>query len=108
MKSASSEATNLIGQRVQLVGHFQEPVTVKGVRLLGSSVELQVTRGDGNLDETILSAAELDVLPAQVTNQPTETPLADPQQLRLLVESARPRPRCHPLRHRRPVRCGSR
>ncbi|MFQ5854060.1 MAG: SNF2-related protein [Anaerolineae bacterium] len=82
-------ATDLIGERVHLAGHFQEPVTVEGVRPLGSSVELQVRRGDGQLDETILSADEVDALLAQLTTQAGPAPLADPHQLRLLVESAR-------------------
>ena len=89
MTTDLTAATSLIGERVHLVGHFQEPVTVEGVRLLGTGIELQVRRADGQLDETILSTDEVDVLLAQLAAQAAPLPLADPHQLRLLVESAR-------------------
>lgn len=89
MVAETMVADSLIGLRTLLTGHFQEPVTIEGVRPLGTSVELQVRCSDGTLDETILSADEVETLLAQITIQPTEVPPADPAQLRLLVESAR-------------------
>jgi SNF2 family DNA or RNA helicase len=89
MTTDSTAATSLIGQRIHLAGHFQEPVTVEGVRPLGTGLELQVRRGDGQLDETTLSAAEVEALLAQLSAPTSPAPPADPHQLRLLVESAR-------------------
>ena len=89
MTTDSPAATSLIGERVHLAGHFQEPVTVESVRALGTSIQLQVRRNDGQLDETILSANEVQVLLAQVAAHATSVPLADPDRLRLMVESAR-------------------
>jgi hypothetical protein len=89
MSTDLTAATSLIGERVHLVGHFQEPVTVEGVHPLGTGLELQVRRADGQLDETILSTDEVDALLAQLAAQTAPLPLADPHQLRLLVESAR-------------------
>ncbi|MBM4460125.1 MAG: DEAD/DEAH box helicase [Chloroflexi bacterium] len=79
----------LIHQRIQLVNHFPEPVTVEALRRLGDGYELQVRRGDGTLDETILSAAEIEELLAGVQGESSRAALADPLRLRLLVESAR-------------------
>lgn len=89
MTTDATAATDLIGERVHLAGHFQELVTVEGVHPLGSSVELQVRREDGQLDETILSADEVEALLAQLTTQAGPAPLADPHQLRLLELRAR-------------------
>ncbi len=89
MTTVFTAATSLIGEGVHLVGHFQGLVTVEGVRPLGTGLELQVRRADGQLDETILSTDEVEVLLAQVAAQTAPLPLADPHRLRLLVESAR-------------------
>jgi SNF2 family DNA or RNA helicase len=89
MTTDLTAATSLIGERVHLVGHFQEPVTVEGIRPLGTSVELQVRRADGQLDETILSTDEVEALLVQLAAQAAPLPSADPHRLRLLVESSR-------------------
>jgi SNF2 family DNA or RNA helicase len=89
MTTDFTAATSLVGERVHLAGHFQEPVTVERVRPLGTGFEFQIRRADGQLDETVLSAGEVEALLAQLATQTTPEPLADPHQLRLLVESAR-------------------
>jgi len=84
---ASTDA--LIRQRIPLANHFPEPVTIEALRRLGDGYELQVRRGDGTLDETILSGAEIEELLAGVQSVSSRVTLADPLRLRLLVESAR-------------------
>ncbi len=79
----------LIRQRLQLQGHFREPVVIEGVRPLGTGFELQVRRGDGILDETVVSADEMEQLLAQVGPTSAGPALVDGPRLRLLVESAR-------------------
>ena len=79
----------LIRQRLRLVGHFPEPVTIEALRRLDDGYEVQVRRGDGTLDETILSATEVEAVLAHLQAQASPAPFADPHRLRLLVESAR-------------------
>jgi superfamily II DNA or RNA helicase len=76
-------------QNILLRGHFSAPVTVEGVRPLGDGYELQVRRHDGMLDETIISADELQALLEGLEAQPASVTPVDGHQLRLLVESAR-------------------
>jgi hypothetical protein len=78
----------LLGQRLKLDGHFNEPVIIEAIRPLGASYEVRVRRGSGALDETILAAAELQALVAGLQPEPGVA-LANPHYLRLLVESAR-------------------
>ncbi len=79
----------LLRQRITLAGHFQGPIVVEAVRPLGEGFELQVRRQDGVLDETILSAEEMQGLLAGLGEQPAQATWADGHRLRLLVESAR-------------------
>ncbi len=80
----------LQGQRVQLPGHFEGSVTVEAVRALGPGWEVRVRLANGALDETVLSQTEFESLVQGVSSSPV-TPLrfADPDQLALLIESAR-------------------
>lgn len=78
-----------IGQRVRMDGHFAEPVTLEAVRPLGSGYECRVRLADGSPDETILSNEEAEqLLGVGSIAAPTKQP-ADPEKIRLLVESAR-------------------
>jgi SNF2 family DNA or RNA helicase len=78
-----------IGQRVRMDGHFAEPVTLEAVRPVGSGYECRVRLPDGSPDETILSKEEAEkLLGASSIAAPTKQP-ADPEKIRLLVESAR-------------------
>lgn len=80
---------DLIGKRVFLSGHFNEPVHIESVRPLGAGFELRVRRADGHLEETVLSESEFhSISSTTASNSPDVTP-ADPEQLRLLVESTR-------------------
>jgi superfamily II DNA or RNA helicase len=70
-------------------GHFAEPVTLEGVRPLGTGYECRVRLPDGSPDETILSKEEAEKLLgvgsiAEATKEP-----ANPEKIRMLVESAR-------------------
>ncbi|MCL4368770.1 MAG: hypothetical protein M1337_06350 [Actinobacteria bacterium] len=87
--SETSNINGLIGQRVNLSGHFDEPVVVEALRPLGESYELRVRRSTGQLEEAVLSADELAGIVAASVTPALATPAADPEQLRLLVESAR-------------------
>jgi hypothetical protein len=78
-----------IGQRVTFAGHFNEPVVLEAVRPLGNGYECRVRLADGSPDDAILSLEEAAALAGQ-KSQATEQPrLADPEKIRLLVESAR-------------------
>lgn len=85
----NTDAAVLLRQRIRLDSHFPEPVTVEAVRPVGDGYELRVRRGDGTLDETILSGTELEDLLARLPGRTSSVVLADPYRLRLLVESAR-------------------
>jgi SNF2 family DNA or RNA helicase len=85
----SDTTANLIGKRISLPGHFQEPVTVEAVRPLGTGFELRVRLASGHLEETVLSEQEFQTLIQSAPGKADQGPSADPHHLRLLVESAR-------------------
>ena len=78
-----------LGQKLTLPGHFAVPVVLEAVRRLGEGYECRIRLPDGSPDEAILSPVEAE----SVFGKPIETPVliqpADPERLRLLVESAR-------------------
>jgi len=78
-----------IGQRVSLPGHFLDPVTLEGIRFIGSGYECRVRLSDGTPDEAILSVEEASALVGQAVVAPSVVHPADAEKLRLLVESAR-------------------
>src|SRR6266849_4685014 len=78
-----------LGQRIALPGHFLEPVTLEAIRFIGSGYECRVRLGDGTPDEAILSLEEAAALAGQVISTQAVIHPADPEKLRLLVESAR-------------------
>lgn len=80
-----------IGQRVTLPGHFLTPVTLEGVRAIGSGYECRVRLADGTPDEAIISAEEAAALVGQWTGAAALVQPANAERIRLLVESARMR-----------------
>ncbi|MCL6546477.1 MAG: DUF3883 domain-containing protein [Bryobacteraceae bacterium] len=78
-----------IGRRIDLPGHFAEPVVLESVRPLGEGFECRVRLSDGTPDEAILSREEASSVFGQQAEAPTSIKPADPESLRLLVESAR-------------------
>src|SRR5216683_228869 len=78
-----------LGQRIALPGHFLEPVTLEGIRFIGSGYECRVRLSDGTPDEAILSLEEAAALAGQVVSTQAVIHPADAEKLRLLVESAR-------------------
>jgi len=78
-----------IGQRITLPGHFPQPVVLEAVRPIGSGYECRVRLLDGTPDEAILSQEESVVLFGQKLDAPQKIRLADPEKIRLIVESAR-------------------
>lgn len=89
MSLSPTSTERLIGQRLKLEGHFNEAVTIEGIHPLGTGYEIRVRRGSGVLDETILSADEVQALLNSLQPEPPPVTLANPHHLRLLVESAR-------------------
>jgi superfamily II DNA or RNA helicase len=85
----SDRLSALIGRRLVLPGHFEGEVVVEAARPLGGGVELRVRLLSGNLDETVLPAAEIDNLLNQQPAPTTSVHPVDAEKLRLLVESAR-------------------
>src|SRR6516225_740030 len=78
-----------LGQRVNLPGHFLDPVTLEGIRFIGSGYECRVRLANGTPDEAILSLEEGAALIGQAVTAPSVVHPADAEKLRLLVESAR-------------------
>ena len=78
-----------LGQKVQLPGHFAGPVTLESVRALGHGYECRVRLADGSPDEAILSHDEAETVLGNQLQAPAVIVPADPERLRLLVESAR-------------------
>jgi SNF2 family DNA or RNA helicase len=77
-----------IGQKINLSGHFNEPVILEAVREIFGGYELQVRLLDGSLDEAILSPEEAATISDEVETT-TKAELADAEKIRLLIESAR-------------------
>ena len=87
--SVAASLRGLVGRRVTLPGHFAEPVTIEDARPLGSAAELRVRLATGELDEAVLSDDDLaPLLDIEPQTRPASSP-ADPEKLRLLVESTR-------------------
>lgn len=78
-----------IGQRILLPGHFPEPVVLESVRALGTGVECRVRLPDGTPDEAILSLEEAEEVFGKREASTVKLATADPERVRLLVESAR-------------------
>jgi len=78
-----------IGQRINLPGHFPEPVVLEAVRPIGDGFECRVRLADGSPDETILSREEADSLLGHRVDTPTSVAPVDAEKFRLLIESAR-------------------
>jgi SNF2 family DNA or RNA helicase len=85
----SSRSDRLIGRQVSLSGHFAALVRVEAARHLGGGWELRVRLPNGQLEEAVLSEAELEQLLAGISEAPQPRRSADPEQMRLLVESSR-------------------
>jgi superfamily II DNA or RNA helicase len=85
------EAARLpIGQKVALPGHFDQAVTLEGVRPLGRGFECRVRLADGSLDEAVISEEEAQILIGDSGgNDATAIIPADADQVRLLIESTR-------------------
>ena len=76
-----------VGQKVLLPGHFDQAVTLEGVRPLGRGFECRVRLASGALDETVISEEEAHTLAGD--NGGDATTPADAEQVRLLIESTR-------------------
>lgn len=64
-------------------------MTIEAARWLGSSVELRVRLGTGELDEAVLSDGDLERLVGSTLAETPQAAPVDADRLRLLVESAR-------------------
>lgn len=84
-----SEERFPIGHRIELPGHFAEPVILESVRPLGGGYECRVRLPDGTPDETILSEEEVAALQGHPVSTSAGIAPADAEHIRLLVESAR-------------------
>ena len=84
-----------IGRRVSLPGHFEAPVILEDVRPLGADgsagYECRVRLPDGALEEAVVSPEEAAAVFAagQGAQETAAARPADPEKLRLLIESAR-------------------
>ena len=78
-----------IGHKIQIPGHFAGPVTLESVRALGHGYECRVRLADGSPDEAILSHDEAETVLGHQLQAPAVIVPANPERLRLLIESAR-------------------
>jgi hypothetical protein len=87
--AALPDQTLPIGRRIELPGHFAQPVVWESVRPLGDGFECRVRLADGTPDEAIPSRDEAATVFGQQDELPTSVKPVDAESLRLLVESAR-------------------
>ena len=78
-----------IGQRINLTGHFPEPVVLESVRSIGAGYECRVRLSDGTPEETILSLEEANSFFEQTPETKSKAVMVDAEQTRLLIESVR-------------------
>jgi hypothetical protein len=78
-----------IGQQVSLPGHFDTPVVLEAARPLTAGLDCRVRLPDGTLAEAVIGEENAARLIGQTPPPERKTPLANPDQLRLLVESTR-------------------
>ena len=81
-----------LGQRITLLGHFLEPVTLEAIRFIGSGYECRVRLSDGSPDEAIPVVGGGSCAHGPECGKhckESANPPADAEKLRLLVESAR-------------------
>ena len=63
MTNANAERLGtLVGRRVALPGHFEGDVVMEAARTLGAGVELRVRLLNGELNEAVLPAADVERL----------------------------------------------
>ena len=86
---AATPLRDLVGRRVTLPSYFVDAVIIEGVRPLGTGAELRVRLATGELDEAVLSREDLAPLLAAGPGEREARAPADPEKLRLLVESTR-------------------
>src|SRR5262249_25742550 len=80
---------DVVGKRVQLAGHFVQPVLVEAAEAFDSLVLLRVRTSDGQLREAMLRQDE--VAAALASAGPITIPVVPARDFFLLVESARVR-----------------
>src|SRR5271157_4653310 len=78
-----------VGQRIQLPGHFAEPVVLESVRPLGDGFECRVRLADGTPDEAVISREEAEIVFGRQEEAPSSVKPVDAESIRLLVESSR-------------------
>src|ERR1043166_6312893 len=78
-----------IGQQVSLPGHFDVRVKLEAARPLAKGFECRVRMPDGSIEEAVISADEAAALSGTIAATEEKPTLANADQLRLLVESAR-------------------
>lgn len=79
-----------IGQRVEVPGHFAQPVVIEEVRPLSTAgYECRVRLADGSLDETVITEEEAWAIFGTAATAANEVAPVDADHLRLLLESAR-------------------
>ena len=91
---AENRLSAQIGHLVSLPGHFDVPVILEDVRLLGADgsagYECRVRLPDGSLEEAVISSEEAaTVFGAGGTEENGASQPADPEKLRLLIEATR-------------------
>ena len=89
----SSNLRILIGRKISLPGHFDEPVILEEARALGADgsagFECRVRLQNGTLEESVISSEEAAALIDTHQEPSDSTSPVDAEKLRLLIESSR-------------------
>jgi hypothetical protein len=93
-----------IGGRIQLPGHFDAPVIYENAPPFPNAFECRLWSSDGMLEEAIIPEDEAAAPSDHGQTESTKVILADAQQLRSLLDSARIRlAYAHDRLHKRPA-----
>lgn len=78
----------LIGKKMSIIGHFNEPVVIEESVLKGSGFEIRVRLADGILAETFLSEEEFYELLNSIEKNEEAISFSNPNEFRLIISSS--------------------
>jgi len=83
-----------VGQQVSLPGHFDVPIVSEAAHPLAKGYQCRVRLHQSTLDKSVISLEQANALVGAIPTADDKTPLANADQLCLLVKSARIRLAC--------------
>ena len=95
----AGHTTFSVGQQASLPGHFDVPIVSEAAHPLAKGYQCRVRLHQSTLDKSVISLEQANALVGAIPTGDDKAPLANADQLCLLVESARIRPACSHDRH---------